>query len=105
METRFIVNEVITKMLAAEEKVVKDVLRSLLKREPTIEDAKDLHMLKMEGIEDSYDLAFKKLKLGRITRNFSLDKDYKMGVTFTPFSDKDFLEPAIQNNKYNAPKI
>lgn len=88
----------ITKNFAeAEEKVIKDVLRQLLKREPTLEDAKDLHRFQQEGEFDKYYLAYKGLKLGTVYRNTNIGGG-KMGVEFVPFEMKDFLEPATNSD-------
>ncbi|HND46691.1 MAG TPA: hypothetical protein PLC61_09895 [Chitinophagales bacterium] len=86
-------NLISKKMAEAEENVIKDVLRQLLKREPTLEDAKDLHKFQKEGEFDKYHLAYKNLKLGTVYRNINIEGG-KMGVEFVPFEMKDFLEPA-----------
>lgn len=84
----------ITKNFAeAEENVIKEVLRQILKREPTLEDAKDLERFQQEGEFDKYYLAYKNLKLGKVYRNYNIEGG-KMGVKFVPFEMKDFLEPA-----------
>lgn len=84
----------ITKNFAeAEENVIKEVLRQILKREPTLEDAKDLHRFQKEGEFDKCYLAYKNLKLGTVYRNTNIEGG-KMGVEFVPFEMKDFLEPA-----------
>jgi Na+-translocating ferredoxin:NAD+ oxidoreductase RnfG subunit len=88
----------ITKNFAdAEENVIKEVLRQLLKREPTLEDAKDLHKFQLEGEFDKYYLAYKNLKLGTVYRNTNIEGG-KMGVEFVPFEMKDFLEPATNSD-------
>ncbi len=84
----------ITKNFAeAEENVLKEVLRQILKREPTLEDAKDLHRFQQQGEFDKYYLAYKNLKLGTVYRNTNIEGG-KMGVEFVPFENEDFLEPA-----------
>lgn len=84
----------LTDMIAkAEENVIKEVLRQILKREPTLEDAKDLHRFQKEGEFDKYYLAYKNLKLGTVYFNMNIEGG-KMGVEFVPFEMKDFLEPA-----------
>lgn len=88
----------ITKNFAeAEENVIKEVLRQILKREPTLEDAKELHRFQMEGEFDKYYLAYKNLKLGTVYRNTNIEGG-KMGVEFVPFEMKDFLELATNSD-------
>jgi len=88
----------------AEEKVFKDVLRSLLKREPTIEDAKECNFLHREGELDKYGVDYKGMFLGTIQRVFpdmnSTKHEYM--VVFMPASDNDFLEPYELNGKQNV---
>ena len=86
----------ITKNFAeVEENVIKEVLRQILKREPTLEDAKDLHRFQKEGEFDKYYLAYKNMKLGTVYRNTNSGK---IGVEFVPFEMKDFLEPATNSD-------
>ena len=88
----------ITKNFAdAEENVIKEVLRQILKREPTLEDAKDLLKFQQEGEFDKYYLAYKNLKLGTVYCNTNIEGG-KMGVEFVPFEMKDFLEPATNSD-------
>lgn len=93
----YIMAEITRKMMEVEENVLKDVLRNLLKREPTLEDAKDLHRYQQEGEFDKYFLAYKNLKLGTVYRNYNIEGG-KMGVEFVPFETKDFLEPATNED-------
>ena len=81
----------------AEENVIKEVLRQLLKREPTLEDVKDLQKFHQEGEFDKYYLAYKNLKLGTVYLNTNITAG-KMGVEFVPFETKDFLEPATNSD-------
>ena len=81
----------------AEENVIKEVLRQILKREPTLEDVKDLHRFQQEGEFDKYYLAYKNLKLGTVYLNTNIEGK-KMGVEFVPFEMKDFLEPATNSD-------
>lgn len=90
--------QITKQMMEAEENVIKDVLRQLLKREPTLEDAKDLHRFQKEGEFDKYYLAYKNLKLGTVYRNTNIEGG-KMVVEFVPFETKDFLELAEINGK------
>ena len=90
--------QITKQMLEAEENVIKDVLMQLLKREPTLEDAKDLHRIQKEGEFDKYYLAYKNLKLGTVCINTNIEEG-KMGVEFVPFETKDFLELAEINGK------
>jgi Na+-translocating ferredoxin:NAD+ oxidoreductase RnfG subunit len=88
----------ITKNFAeAEENVIKEVLRQILKREPTLEDAKGLHKFQQEGEFDKYYLAYKNMKLGTVYRNTNIERG-KMGVEFVPFEMKDFLEQATNED-------
>ena len=90
--------EQITKNFAeAEENVIKEVLRQILKREPTLEDTKYLHKFQQEGEFDKYYLAYKNLKLGTVYRNTNIEGG-KIGVEFVPFETKDFLEPATNSD-------
>ena len=54
-------------MVDCHEKVLKDVLRQLLKREPVLEDAKRLTRYTYQGVFEYYDLAFDGVKVGRVT--------------------------------------
>jgi Na+-translocating ferredoxin:NAD+ oxidoreductase RnfG subunit len=88
----------ITKNFAeAEKNVIKEVLRQILKRDPTLEDAKDLHKFQQEGEFDKYYLAYKNLKLGTVYRNTNIEGG-KMGFEFMPFEMKNFLEPATNSD-------
>lgn len=87
----------ITKNFAeAEENVIKEVLRQILEREPTLEDAKDLCKFQQVGDFDKYYLAYKNLKLGTVYRYVDIGGG-EMGVKFVPFEMKDFLEPATNS--------
>jgi hypothetical protein len=70
----------------AEEKVVKDVLRALLKREPTIEDAKNTQRLFKPSKENGYTLAHLGIEVGEIEYKYpSLEEmNFSGMVTFTP---------------------
>lgn len=74
----------------AEEKVIKSVLRSLLKREPTMEDASKCTRIFKPGITDQYDLEFEGICLGQVKYNFPTigpsesDITDKLGVEFIP---------------------
>jgi len=81
----------------AEENVIKEILRQILKREPTLDDAKDLQQFQQEGEFDKYYLAYKNLKLGTVYRNTNIEGG-KMGVEFVPFEMNDFLEPATNSD-------
>jgi hypothetical protein len=59
-------NEFIEKYKELEERVVKQVLRLLLNREPTIDDAKKCHRIFKLGIIDKYILAYEGTALGQI---------------------------------------
>ena len=86
--------QITKQMMEAEENCLKEVLRQLLKREPTVEDAKDLQRYQKEGYFDKYYLAYKGLKLGTVFMNYNIEGG-KMGVEFVPFETKDFLELAV----------
>ena len=90
--------QITKQMMEAEENVIKDVLRQLLKREPTLEDTKDLHRYQQECEIDKYYLAYKNLKLGTVYLKTNIEGG-KMGVEFVPFETKDFLELAEINGK------
>jgi hypothetical protein len=89
-----IMTKITNNLLNAEEEVLKGVLRQILKREPTLEDAKDLQRFQQQGEFDKYYLAYKNLKLGTVYRNTNIEGG-SMGVKFVPFEMKDFLEPAV----------
>ena len=89
--------QIINNFADVEENVLKEVLRQILKREPTLEDAKDLHRFQKEGEFDKYYLAYKNMKLGTVYRNTNIEGG-KIGVEFVPFEMKDFLEPATNSD-------
>jgi len=89
--------QITNNLLEAEENVIKEVLRQILKREPTLEDAKDLHRFQQEGEFYKYYLAYKNMKLGTVYRNTNIEGG-KMGFEFVPFEMKDFLEPATNSD-------
>jgi hypothetical protein len=91
------VAQITKNFVEAEENVIKEVLQQILKREPTLEDAKDLCKFQQEGEFDKYYLAYKNLKLGTVFRNTNIEGG-KMGVEFVPFEMKDFLEPATNSD-------
>lgn len=85
--------KIIKSYVEAEDNVIKEVLRQILKREPTLEDAKDLCKFQQEGEFDKYVLAYKNRKLGTVYINSNFEGG-KMGIKFVPFGMNDFLEPA-----------
>ena len=89
--------QITNKFAAAEDNVIKEILRQILKREPTLEDAKDLQRFQEEGEFDKYYLVYKNLKLGTVYRNTNIESG-KMEVEFVPFEMKDFLEPATNSD-------
>ena len=90
----------ITKNFAeAEDSVIKEVLRKTLKRELTLEDAKDFHRFQQEGEFNKYHLAYKNIKLGTVYRNINIEGG-KMGIEFVPFEMKDFLDPVTNLSDY-----
>lgn len=84
---------IINKIQELEVNILKEVLRQILKREPTLEDAKDLTRFKRDGEFDKYYLAYKNMKLGTVHYNMNIE-GCRVGVEFVPFEMKDFLEPA-----------
>jgi hypothetical protein len=79
-------NKVIEIMMEKEEKVIKEVLENLLKRKPTIEDAKGCtRMFNGDNINEFY-LHYEGVCLGSIKRNFntSINKQPTFNITFTP---------------------
>lgn len=78
------------KMAEAEENCIKEVLMQMLKREPTLEDLKDLHKLQKEGKFDKYCLVYKNFKLGMVYRIFNLEES-KVRCDFIPFETNNFL--------------
>lgn len=70
-------------MMAQYEKLVIELLRNILKREPFPEDAKDLSMIYMAGFSDSHDVAYKGAKIGTVTQNTDFEKG-TMGWVFKP---------------------
>lgn len=76
--------DIVTQMIQKHEDLLKEILRQILKREPVLEDAKDLCRITMDGVIDKYDLAYKGHKIGVVT----IDSDYKngkVGYTFYPY--------------------
>ena len=100
METE-IINKIQEGFANAEEHVIKTVLKELLKKDPTIEDFKNVSILRFEGVFEYYFLAYNNLKLGKIYRDFNLTGDNKMTVRFVPCEMDEFLEKAVINNKLN----
>lgn len=85
-----IVTNIIKQRMQAEESVIKEVLRQLLKREPTLEDAKNLHIYQKQGEFNKYRLDYKNLKLGTIYRNTNFI-DGKIEIEFIPFKAEDLI--------------
>ncbi len=54
-----------------EEELIKSILRQVLQREPTIEDAKDCHRLYHQGEPLNYDFAWKNMVLGHVRFNLN----------------------------------
>ncbi len=65
-------NDIIRKFKETEENVIKEVLRKILEREPTLEDAKDVQTFHFQGEFDKYYLAYKNQKLGTVYRNTNI---------------------------------
>ncbi len=92
-----LVDLLITKIRELEENMLKDILRKLLKREPVLEDAKDLTKFYQEGEISWYWLVYKNMKLGLMR----MDQCYLTKVyswTFEPVNGGDFLEKAISED-------
>lgn len=86
------------KMFELERKVIDDVLQQLLKRKPTEEDYNNTQRYQQEGIHYHYYLAYNNLKLGKVFIGTRINNG-NFSVSFEPFEDKDFLEPATIGNK------
>ena len=97
-ELNSVLTEFIELVLKKEELIIKDVLKQLLKREATIEDFKKCTKYYENGNFDIQYLAYDGLLLGVIKR---LYEPNKISVEFTPFDEKNFLEQAVINNKFN----
>jgi len=87
-----------------EENVINQVLTSLLKRVPTIEDYKDCCFLHYDDCEDWYKLTYRGLLLGKIIRSWPTFEDTKFNfmVIFEPAKQEEFLEfvpPIDKDNK------
>lgn len=67
-----------------EERVVNQVLQSLLGRTATIEDYKKCNRLQIMGEPDWYDLAYEGRLLGRIHKYYPESPDFNFKITFTP---------------------
>jgi len=65
-----------------EEKVIKDVLRMLLNRQPTTDDARRCTRIFAPGIIDKYLFAYEGVVYGRVTYN-------SFSVTFYPLTDEE----------------
>ncbi len=96
-------NILIENLLKAEEKVLIDILIKILGREPVAEDFKKFIKYKPDyGTEQHYILTYDGMKLGVVNFIHEMKEDRLIcSVTFTPFGEKDYLEPAIINNKVN----
>jgi hypothetical protein len=76
----FIQDTLLANLNEMQDNLLKDVLRQLLDREPTIDDAKNVTIFRYYGQLD-YDLAYKGSKIGRVTFQ---NEGFKFGCTFTP---------------------
>lgn len=65
------------------EKLVIELLRNILKREPVPEDAKDLNMIYRQGIHGVHDVSYKGYKIGTITQTLDFEKG-SLGWRFDP---------------------
>lgn len=63
--------ENLSKIEKCENKVIKDVLRNVLNREPTKEDAKDCVRAFEKGVTDKYQLIHKGIYVGDVIINLS----------------------------------
>lgn len=71
----------------AEEEILKKILREILQREPTIEDAKDCTLFFSEGNLSDFDIAYKGVKMGSISMAFKWNEATKVSsfeAIFTP---------------------
>lgn len=86
----------IDKLRNHEEQVLRDIMRQVLNREPTIEDCKDFQRIFLQG-EANYTLAYKGIDLGKVVFNTGYDYSHvdplyrpnKAGVSFEPFNSTE----------------
>ena len=76
--------QIISSIHKAEEDVIKQVLKELLKRNPTFDDAKKVTRVFREGLYDKYTLAYDGSPLGIVEMNFSGIVPHRYCVNFTP---------------------
>lgn len=74
------IDYLVGEMKQIEENLFKEVLRQVLKREPTIEDAKECSFLKKDNWDLKYVIAYRGVNLGTV--EVHLHPDYK--ISFTP---------------------
>lgn len=77
-------NNILQSYRDAEEKVLKDVLKNLLKREPSIDDAKKLVRVFENGVHDWYHLGYEGVELGIVKYNYYSPVSNSAGVEFVP---------------------
>ncbi len=75
-------SKALEKISECEDEVVKKVLRILLDREPTKEDAKQCIRAIEKGVTDRYTLIFNGVRLGDVINEFSKDS---VGVRFETY--------------------
>ena len=88
---------IVSKYREAEEKLLKDILRTYLEREPTDEDAKLITKYAEAGNFDYYFLAIEGMKVGKVTiKHYSpFDPVPSMGYDFELCSHEHLGKPAV----------
>jgi len=81
-----ITNDLIRKLIETEEHLLKDILKQILKREATNEDAKEIQRIKRRADDNWYILSFRGITLGKVTFDYPdfTNGSGKFGVTFEP---------------------
>jgi hypothetical protein len=71
-------------MRDAEEELIKTVLKEVLRKDPTEEDAKHVSRVFRSGVHDKYSLVFHNVTLGIVEMNFSPNIVNRYIIRFTP---------------------
>lgn len=77
---RELANKILRIQLKAEENLLKELIATILKRPATLEDAKRVTLLYVQGVQDSYRFAFDGIILGTIIRHLDF-------IEFKPFEE------------------
>ena len=73
--------------IQVEEDVIKEILRKILNREPTIDDVKDCTMLSISGVFDEYTFSYRGVTLGLVKRHYGTQDP----ADFTPKFSVSFI--------------